>query len=45
LLKKGLALAELKRMPEARATLQRIVDKYPQSEEAAKARERLERWK
>jgi tol-pal system protein YbgF len=45
LLKKGLALAELKRVPEARASLQRIIDKYPQSEEAAKARERLERWR
>jgi tol-pal system protein YbgF len=45
LFKKGLSLAELKRMPEAQAALQRIVEKYPQSEEAAKARERLERWK
>jgi tol-pal system protein YbgF len=45
LLKRGLSLAELKRMTEARAALQRIVDNYPQSEEAAKARERLERWK
>ena len=45
LLKNGLSLAELKKMPEALAALQRIVDKYAQSEEAAKARERLERWK
>ena len=45
LFKRGLSLAELKRMPEARAALQRVVDNYPQSEEAAKARERLERWK
>jgi tol-pal system protein YbgF len=45
LLKKGLALAELKRMPEARATMQRIVEAYGQSEEAAKAKEKLERWK
>jgi tol-pal system protein YbgF len=45
LLKKGLSLAELKRMPEAQAALQRIVDRYGQSEEAAKAKEKLERWK
>jgi len=45
LLKKGLSLAELKRMPEAQAALQRIVERYPQSEEAAKAKEKLERWK
>jgi tol-pal system protein YbgF len=45
LLKKGLALAELKRMPEARAAMQRIVELYGQSEEAAKAKEKLERWK
>jgi len=45
LLKKGLSLAELKRMPEAQAALQRIVDLYGQSEEAAKAKEKLERWK
>jgi tol-pal system protein YbgF len=45
LLKKGLSLAELKRMPEAQAVLQRIVDQYGQSEEAAKAREKLERWR
>jgi tol-pal system protein YbgF len=45
LLKKGLSLAELKRMPEAQATLQRIVEQYGQSEEAAKAKEKLERWK
>ncbi len=45
LLKKGLSLAELKRMPEAQAALQRIVERHGQSEEAAKAREKLERWK
>jgi len=45
LLKKGLSLAEIKRMPEAQAALQRIVDKYGQSEEATKAKEKLERWK
>ncbi len=45
LLKKGLSLAELKRMPEARAALERIIDKHGQTEEAAKAREKLERWK
>jgi tol-pal system protein YbgF len=45
LFKRGLSLAELKNMPEARAALQRVVDSYPQSEEAAKSRERLERWK
>lgn len=45
LLKKGLSLAELRQMPEARAALQRIVERYGQSEEAAKAKERLERWK
>ena len=45
LLKKGLSLAELKRMPEAQAALQRIVEMYGQSEEAAKAKEKLERWK
>ena len=45
LLKKGLSFAELKKMPEAQAALERILDKYPQSEEATKARERLDRWK
>lgn len=45
LLKKGLSLAELKRMPEAQAALQRILERYAQSEEAAKAKEKLERWK
>ena len=45
LLKKGLSLHELKRTAEAQAALQRIVDKHGQSEEAAKAKERLERWK
>jgi len=45
LLKKGLSLAELKRMPEAQAALQRIVEQYGQSEEATKAKEKLERWK
>jgi tol-pal system protein YbgF len=45
LLKQGLSLEKLKRMPEAKATLQRIVEKYGQSEEAAKAKEKLERWK
>ncbi len=45
LLKKGLSLWELKKLSDAQAALQRILDKYPQAEEAAKARERLERWK
>ena len=45
LLKKGLSLAELKRLPEAQAALQRIVERYGQSEEALRAKERLERWK
>ncbi len=45
LFKKGLALAELKRLPEAQAALQRIVERHGQSEEAAKAKEKLERWK
>ena len=45
LYKKALSLQELKKTTEARATLQRLVDKYGQTEEAAKARERLERWK
>jgi tol-pal system protein YbgF len=45
LLKKGLSLEKLKRMPEAQAALQRLVEKYGQSEEAAKAKEKLERWK
>lgn len=41
LLKKGLSLTELKRIPDAQAALQRLVDKYAQTEEAAKAKERL----
>jgi tol-pal system protein YbgF len=45
LLKKGLSLFELRKTAEAQAALQRIVDRHGQSEEAAKARERLERWK
>lgn len=45
LLKKGLALWELKRLPEAQAALQRILDKYTQTDEATKAKEKLERWK
>ena len=45
LLKKGLSLWELKRLPEAQEALERIVSKFPQSDEAAKARERLDRWK
>jgi tol-pal system protein YbgF len=45
LFKRGLSLAELKRMPEAQAALQRIVERHGQSEEAAKAKEKLERWK
>jgi tol-pal system protein YbgF len=45
LYKKGLSLYELRKTADAQAALQRILDKYPQSEEAAKARERLERWK
>jgi len=45
LLKKGLSFAELKRMPEAQAVLQRIVETYGQSEEAAKAKEWLGRWR
>jgi tol-pal system protein YbgF len=45
LYKKGLSLWELKRTADAQAALQHLVDKHPQSEEAAKAREKLERWK
>ncbi len=45
LLKKGLSLEELKRMPEAQAVLQQLVERYGKSEEAAKAKEKLERWK
>ncbi|HEY5999335.1 MAG TPA: tol-pal system protein YbgF [bacterium] len=45
LYKKGLSLWELKRTADAQAALQRLIEKYPQSEEAGKARERLERWK
>jgi TolA-binding protein len=45
LLKKGLSFAELKQMPEAQDALRRILEKYPQSEEATKARERLDRWR
>jgi tol-pal system protein YbgF len=45
LLKKGLSLEKLKRMPEAQAVLQQLVERYEKSEEAAKAREKLERWK
>lgn len=45
MLKKGLSLAELKRMPEAQAALQGLVERHGQSEEAAKAKEKLERWK
>jgi TolA-binding protein len=35
----------LRRSADAQAAMQRIIDKHPQSEEAAKAREKLERWK
>lgn len=45
LLKKGLSLWELKKTQEAQATLEKIVSKYPQSEEAAKAKDKLARWK
>jgi tol-pal system protein YbgF len=45
LYKKGLSLWETKRTADAQAALQHLVETYPQSEEAAKARERLERWK
>jgi tol-pal system protein YbgF len=45
LYKKGLSLWELKRTADAQATLQHLVDTHPQSEEAGKAREKLERWK
>jgi tol-pal system protein YbgF len=45
LYKKGLSLWELRRSADAQAAMQRIIDKHPQSEEAAKAREKLERWK
>lgn len=45
LYKRGLSLWELKRTADAQAAMQRLLDKHPQSEEAAKAREKLERWK
>ena len=45
LLKKGLSLEKIKRMPEAQAAMQRLVEKYGQSEEAAKAKEKLKGWK
>lgn len=45
LYKKGLSLWEVKRTADAQAALQHLVDAYPQSEEAGKAREKLERWK
>jgi len=45
LYKKAVSLQELKRTAEAKATLQKLLEKYGQTEEAAKARERLERWK
>lgn len=45
LYKKALSLQELKKTAEARATLQRLIDSYGQTEEAAKARDRLERLK
>jgi tol-pal system protein YbgF len=45
LYKKGLSLWELKRKADAEMAMQRLLDKYAQSEEAAKAREKLERWK
>lgn len=45
LLKKGLSLWELKKNQEAQAALEKIVSKFPQSEEATKAKEKLARWK
>jgi len=45
LYKRGLSLWELRRTADAQAAMQRVIDKHPQSEEAAKAREKLERWK
>lgn len=45
LFKIGLSFAELKKMPEARAALERIIERHGQTEEAAKAREKLERWR
>ena len=44
LYKKAVSLQELKRTAEAKAALQKLLEKYGQTEEAAKARERLERW-
>jgi tol-pal system protein YbgF len=45
LYKRGLSLWEVKRTADAQAAMQRLLDKYAQSDEAAKAREKLERWK
>jgi len=45
LYKRGLSLWEAKRTADAQAAMQRLLDKYAQSDEAAKAREKLERWK
>jgi len=45
LYKRGLSLWELKKPADAQAAMQRIIDKHAQSDEAGKARERLERWR
>jgi tol-pal system protein YbgF len=45
LYKRGLSLWEVKRTADAQAAMQRLLDKYAQSDEAAKARDKLERWK
>lgn len=45
LYKKGLSLWETRQAADARSALQRLLEVYPQSEEAGRARERLERWK
>lgn len=43
LLKKGLSEIELRRTADARASLQAVISRYPNSEAAAEARSRLER--
>jgi tol-pal system protein YbgF len=45
MLKRGLSLWENKKPQDAQAVLEKIVSKYPQSEEAAKAKDKLTRWK
>jgi TolA-binding protein len=44
LLKQGLAFYNLGDQRNAEIILQKVVDKYPDSPEAKKAQERLEKW-